>query len=303
MNRLRCVAIACVLWFAASAVAWAEARSGDPLAYDLRMALAPVAFQAGVSQSWLGSAARIEYGITHYLDVGVRGNLAWKNVIGERPTRSYSLALDFAYHFAQEVEDESLSGTVYPEDPPALQSGVAGTDRDLMDLPVSDRLQSGSLAPPDRNRQLMAAMRTLQSLRFGVAYSQVVERALPNGAQSAQNRLPLLHIGYGWGTHWNLPASLTGKREIGYRRLYVDALLTAPGLTHTTPMRTNTGMPLDFFPLGVRIGLEGAMDGLLSAAPGVGFGYGLELGALPGRGGLEGYLLIALGVSLDVATR
>jgi hypothetical protein len=42
---------------------------------------------------------------------------------------------------------------------------------------------------------------------------------------------------------------------------------------------------------------------LLLSAPGVGFSYNVELGALPGKSGLEGYLLIALGLELDFAAR
>jgi hypothetical protein len=145
-------------------------------------------------------------------------------------------------------------------------------------------------------------MRKLHSIRFGVGYVQVVERLLPEGARGARNRLPLLHLGYGWGTHWNLPADLTGRREVGFRRFYVDALLTLESLTESTPERTSTGGQPDFFPVGVRIGMEGTLGGLLSAAPGVGLGYDLELGAYPGRGGLEGYLLLALGIAIDVAT-
>jgi hypothetical protein len=303
VGRLRFVSIVCGLWLG-SAGARADADPDDPLAYDLRISLAPVAFQAAVSQSWFGSAARIEYGVSSRLDVGVRGRFSWWSAASDEDTRSYNVALQFAYHFDQEVEDQSLTGTVYPGDTPALRGpGATGTDQDLMDIPVSERMRGGSISPYDYDRTLVAAMRKVQSIRFGVGYLQVMERALPEGARSARNRLPLLHAGYGWGTHWNLPTGVTGKREVGFRRFYLDATLTLPSLTETTPARTSGGAPLDFFPVGLRIGMEGTLAGLFSAAPGVGLGYDLELGAFPGRGGLEGYLLIALGVALDAATR
>jgi hypothetical protein len=303
--RLRLFSFALSAWLLAAAVpVRADARPGDPLAYDLRMSLSPVAFQAAVSQSWFGSAARIEYGVSSRLDIGLRGRIAWWSAIGEKGTRSYSLQLGFVYHFDQELEDETLAGTVYPGDTPALQGpGSSGTDQDLMDIPVSERMRGGDIAPKDYDRTAVAAMRKLQSIRFGIGYVQVVERLLPEGARGARNQLPLLHAGYGWGTHWNLPADVTGQREVGYRRFYIDALLTLESLTTSTPERTSTGAKADFFPLGLRIGMEGTLaGGLIAAAPGVGLGYDLEMGAYPGRGGLEGYLLLALGVALDFAT-
>lgn len=301
---LRLVSIVVGAWLIAEGAVRADARPGDPMAYDLRMSLSPVAFQAAVSQSWFGSAARIEYGVTPRLDVGVRGKIAWWSGLGERETRSYGLTLGFAYHFDQVLEDETLAGTVYPGDMPALRgAGAAGTDTDLMDIPVSERMRGGEISPRDYDRTAVAAMRRVHSVRFGVGYVQVVERLLPETGRSGRNRMPLLHAGYGWGTHWNLPADVTGRREVGFRRIYIDALLALPSLTETTPDRTSTGVRADFFPVGARIGLEGTLGGLVSAAPGVGLGYDLELGAYPGRGGLEGYLLLGLGVAVDVATR
>jgi hypothetical protein len=48
--------------------------------------------------------------------------------------------------------------------------------------------------------------------------------------------------------------------------------------------------------------MQGAIDALLRSFSGFGFAYNIELSALPGRSGLEGRLLIALGVELDAAT-
>ena len=58
-----------------------------------------------------------------------------------------------------------------------------------------------------------------------------------------------------------------------------------------------------FFGLGARVGMEGAIDALVRDVPGFGFAYSLELGALPGRAGLEGYLFVGLGAAFDVITR
>ena len=57
----------------------------------------------------------------------------------------------------------------------------------------------------------------------------------------------------------------------------------------------------DFFPLGLRIGMDGTLAGFWKSPGGVGLAYSLEVGALPGRRGLEGYLFIGLGLSLDAA--
>jgi hypothetical protein len=51
------------------------------------------------------------------------------------------------------------------------------------------------------------------------------------------------------------------------------------------------------------MGVEGTMAGLFDDEPGIGLSYQLELGAYPGKGGLEGYLFLALGVAIDAITR
>jgi hypothetical protein len=274
-------------------------RPGDPFAYDLRIAIMPAAFEAGVSQSWFGSAARIEYGITPFIDVGVDGRGAWWSTHGA--PHAYLARLNLSFHLSQSVEQTSLAGTVFAEDTAALSPVGIGTDRELQGTPVSDKLKSGDPTPLDHDVTLVAAMRSVHSLRVGLDAVSVVERALPDANIRADNRMLLLHLGYGFGTHWNLEASVTGKREIGYRRFFCDALLTVPSLTRTR-LESAPQSELNFFPLGARIGMQGALDALLSAAPGLGFSYDLELGAYPGRGGLEGYLFVGLGLAIDVAT-
>ena len=85
----------------------------------------------------------------------------------------------------------------------------------------------------------------------------------------------------------------------------MDALLTLPGLYSAEPIDPDprdavSGSEELLF--GVRLGMEGSFVALVPWAESLGFGYTLEGGALPGEGGFEGYLLIALGIAIDVDT-
>jgi hypothetical protein len=119
------------------------------------------------------------------------------------------------------------------------------------------------------------------------------------------NTFHSVYAGYSWGEQWNLNATAGGgERRIGWRHIYVDAIFTMPALDTVKPVGPNPPKTEpDFFPVGLRLGLEGSIAALIHDAPGVGFGYGLELGALPGKSGFEGYLTVALGLQLDFATR
>jgi hypothetical protein len=298
----RYFSIAWVCLVVASSVARADARQ-EGGAYDLRIAVVPVAFQAAVSQGWFGSAARVEYEAARRLDIAVRGRLAWWPATGEHSTHSYAGELSLAFHVSDELEEDTLAGTVYPEDTPAIQGVQPGTDQDLIDVPISERMGGGRQTRGDYDPTLMAAMRKVQCLRLGGGYLQLVERALPEASRSTRNRLPYVYAGYSFGTHWNVPASTTGKREVGWRRFYFDALLTLDSLTSADPDHTSDGTKLNFLPVGGRLGVEGTLAGLWDDAPGVGLSYQLELGAYPGKGGLEGYLFVGLGLALDAITR
>lgn len=294
--------IACALALPRARV-HADARAGDPYAYDLRLALQPLAFQAGVTQRWFGSAARAEYGVARWLDVGVDGRFAWFNADSSIKVHSYLGRATFSFHIAESVDERALLGTVYPSDPPAV-TPTPGTDQDLMGTPVSEKLRSGDVRPLDRDVTLSAAMRDVHSLRLGFAYGAVAERARPDVNAWARDRMALLQLGYSYSTHWNLMTHVTGKREVGYRRFFADAMLTTAGLTKTYPTHTSDGKTaLAFVPVGGRVGMQGAMEGLAEQAPSLGFAYDVELGVYPGRGGVEGYLFLALGVAYDVATR
>ena len=278
-------------------------RAGDPSAYNLRFVLSPLAFQAAMSQSWFGSALRIEYAPFRFMDVAIDGRMAWFNANQTQALgHSYTGRIGLAFHLAQSVTDQPLYGTVYPADTPALSAPGIGTDHDLYCVGASERLRTGMPTPYDRDVTLAAAMRSTHSLRVGAAYTTVLERARPDPELHARNSLPMLHIGYSFTTQWNLAASVTGRPELGYRRFYGDLLLTTADWTDAKPERTRAGQRVQFHPVGARVGIQGAMEGLTRMLPSLGFGYDLEIGVYPGRGGLEGFLFLALGAALDAAT-
>ncbi|MFI5307638.1 MAG: hypothetical protein ACHQ53_09815 [Polyangiales bacterium] len=313
VDRLRAsstAAIAVLLAVCASS-AHAQARDpDDPYRYDLRFGLFPAAFQGALSQSYFGSAARGELDIARHLGVQVSGHAAWANVAGEDTGHAFALRAGFLLHVIDRVETSKLSGTVYPDDTPIVGGRGTGTDHDL-DVPVSSRLGGSRLSPPDKDRSAEAAVRMLHTIRIGYDLSRAVERARPDASDGSTRRfvntVHALYLGYGWGAHWNLsPDAAGGTREVGWRTFYADVLLTLPSFVNAKPTPSTAKLPPDptaLFIGGARIGMEGAIDALIHDAPGVGFAYSLELGALPGRSGVEGYVFIGLGLALDVAAR
>lgn len=279
----------------------AAAESYDPFAYDLRVALQPFAFQAAVSQSSFGSAARIEYSAARVLDIAVDGRIGFFNSRKADDLHPYQLRGTLSFHIVQSVSEQELYGVVHPADTAVIGPQV-GADRPL-EVPISDVMRSGQAVPYDPDPSLRGAMRNTHSLRLGAAYAQVQERARPDFALRARNRLAMAHLGYAFATYWNLAPSVSGKREVGYRRFYGDILLTASQLVDAAPDRTRDGTRVNFQPIGLRVGMQGSLAGFIRSAAGVGFAYDLELGLYPGRGGLEGFLFVALGVALDAATR
>jgi hypothetical protein len=279
----------------------------DPYHYDLRVGLFPVAFQGGISQSHFGSAARAELDLARHLGAEVSGMVPWVKVAGEPSDQTFTLRAGVLLHFIDRIETTPLSGTVYPEDAPIAGSRGPGADHDL-EVPTATKLGGPRLAPPDQDRTTSAPVRRLHTLRLGYDLARAVERARPDASDGSKryllNTLHALYLGYAWGSQWNLgPAATGGKREVGWRRFYIDAVLTLPALASAKPTASTVGEPPAFFPVGARIGMQGAIDALLRDAPGIGFGYSLELGALPGRSGVEGYLLVGLGLSLDLPVR
>lgn len=286
----------------------AFAESDDPYAYDLRFALFPAFFHAGVSQSYFGSAVRAEGDIARGFSIEAAGQLPWLNVLGEKDERAFAVHVGILWHFVDDREATRLSGTVYPEDTPKMRGGgSSGTDTDL-DVPMSQKLGGPRMTLPEKDRTLVADLRNVQSLRLGWDFVRAVERARPGTTGEPEhhlvNRLHEFYLGYAWGSHWNLsPASAGGEREIGWRRFYLDATLAPRALVDTTAIAPPPPTKPDFFPLGARLGMAGAICALADGARGLGFAYALEIGALPGASGLEGYLFVGLGLEIDAVTR
>lgn len=286
----------------------AAAQGNTPYAYDLRVALLPIAFKGGVSQNHVGSAARVEFDVARGVTVEATGRLPWLEVSGEEDVQEYTVRAGVAWHFVDDVEPTQLSGTVYPEDTGKMRGGgSSGTDTDL-DVPVHQKLGGPRMTLPEKDRSVAADVRHVQSLRLGWDFVRSVEWARPRTTGEPDphviNRLHALYLGYGWGSHWNLsPFETDGGREVGWRRFHVDALLAPKALVDREPIPPTPPVELDFFPLGLRMGMAGAICALVPHAHGLGFGYSIELGALPGESGLEGYLFIGFGLELDGATR
>jgi hypothetical protein len=201
----------------------------------------------------------------------------------------------------QSVSEQELYGVVHPADTAVIGAGTA-SDHPL-EVPISEVMRTGLSAPYDPDPSLRGAMRTTHSLRLGAEYTQQLQRARPDVDTRTRNRLPMAHVGYAFATYWNLAPSVSGRRELGYRRFYGDVLLAASQLVAAKPERTRDGTRITFQPLGLRVGMQGSLGGFVPNAAGVGFAYDLELGLYPGRGGLEGFLFVALGVALDFAAR
>ncbi|MDD9936327.1 MAG: hypothetical protein OXT09_22130, partial [Myxococcales bacterium] len=224
---------------------------------------------------------------------------------GETARLGFGARLGLFYHFIDRKQDERLGGTVYPEDTPAVTGGAGHTTDSDLEVPVSQKLGGPRLTLPEKGRDRVAPLRNVQSLRLGGDYTRSVQLARPSGGDSDRhvlNTVPSLFLGYGWGTHYNLSAATAGAAEVGFRRYFVDVMLTLEDATDSDPVDDEPAPQRDFVPVGVRIGMEGTMAAFLTSAPGVGFGYSLELGALPGESGVEGYLLVGLGVALDSAS-
>jgi hypothetical protein len=259
--------------------------AGNPLAYDLRIGVFPVVFQGGQSQSWFGSALRAEYGVHPRFDVGVNGRFAWGPVAGQ-PSRhglqTYSAGIGLVWHIHQLLQREQLVGTVYPANPPMIAGPGPGTDHDL-EMPVHQRLGDAPIVLDHPDGETV--VRRVHSLRLGLGYARLVSGS--SAGQPVINGMPILHAGFGWGTHWNVDPSVTGKAEIGFRRYYIDLLVTLPSLTSYRVLDQQPQLHPGLFPGGVRIGMEGAIDAFYRAIPGFGFAYSLELGLMPGRPGLD----------------
>ena len=274
---------------------------GDPYEHGLRLLLFPATFSTGISQSSFGSALRAELDLGRVALLQAGGGVGWAPVVGESSVVPYNLRLGVAFALSDHIEVESLQGTVYATDAASVGGQRRGTDSDL-EVPVSQKL--GWPPPPVRERgeYERANVRVVHALRLGYDHQRSLQRDPPD---HSDNRVNALSVGYAWSTHWSLMPHEAGERALGYRRFYLDALLTLPStyssrrVPAVEPGRDQEGAQ---YLVGVRLGMEGAFAALLRSAEALGFGYSIELGALPGRGGAEGYLLIGLGLALEVST-
>lgn len=283
-----------------------HANPDDPYRYDLRVGLFPVAFVAGISQSSFGSALRSELDVGHRLGLQLSGRLPWAEVTGQKDPPGFAFRAGLAIHLIDRVEWSELAGTVHPEDAAAPGGRGPGAPTDL-EVPTSTKLATPRMAAPERSEG-RAPVRHLHSLRLGYDLTRAIERARPPASDESTryvlDTFHALYVGYGFGSHWSLSPATAGQREVGWRRFYLDLTLTMKPLVKRRAINDAARRePVSIFlPVGVRIGMEGAIAALLKRAPGVGFGYSIELGALPGYSGVEGYLLVGLGLALDLAT-
>jgi hypothetical protein len=294
------------------APARAQAGGDDPYRYDLRSSLFPAVFVAGLTQRSFGSALRAELDVGPRLTFELGGVLPWVVVGGQDQTGTFTASAGLSLHVFDRVELEPLEGTVHPKDYAAPTGrGNVGTDSDLT-TPVSSRMGGPALHPPEHaSSDATGPVRHTHSIRVGYHLGRTVQRGRPNDVLNATryalNTVHALYLGYGFGQAWNLSPATVGERELGYRRFYLDALLTLSPLVDAELLAPQTLAEGDveprLLPIGARMGMQGALDALVRSAPGLGFAYNLELSVLPGRSGLEGRLLIALGIELDASTK
>ena len=325
---LRCFPLLCCVWGHWAALAHAQAPAGasrpwdaesSPYAYGLRLSLMPLTFHAGISQSRVGASGALELDVLRILTVGADIRLPYANVAGLKRGFSVEGGAVVHFHLLNEVAEEPLVGSVYPQDvPPVAGSGLGGTDQDLIDIPVNQKLGGPRLLPPERDTTLRVAVRNVHSVRLGYRYLrsvQAVPEMVPTDGASDPpsesveasvpllNRMHALSLGYGFGQHWNLvPSQAAGRCEVGWKRYYVDLLVTFDGLVETNRLGPQPSEQADLITVGARLGLAGStLGGDLEFWRGLGLAYRLELGLLPGKPGLEGYLFLGLGAQLDFA--
>jgi hypothetical protein len=312
----------CLLGSAAVAQAQPESHFGNPYEHGLRILLFPATFTAGISQSSLGSGLRVDLDLGRVATLHAGGGVGWLPVLGEDSVIPYNLRLGASFNLVDRIQLEPLDGTVRPAAVPAAGGQRRGTDTDL-DVPMSQKL--GGPPPPMRERDAYehAKVRVVHALRAGYDHQRAVQqqrgvpelrgedpRDDPDALNSdtdavAENRVHALWLGYGWSTHWSLTPAEAGERELGFRRFYIDVLLTLPDLNSVRGVpgsEAPEGSDAPDLPVGIRVGMEGAFAALLRSPEALGFGYALEIGALPGKSGAEGYLLIGLGVAFEIST-
>jgi len=281
----------------------------DPYRHDLRIGLFPAHVMGAWTQTHVGSSARAELDVMPRLALAAWGRLGWARIGGQDGATAFGAGGGLRYFFIDSTVTRSASGTIYPLDPgiPPDADAMHTATGDDLDVPVAQRMGGPQMVPHEVDYQAVVPMRAVHALRLGYDFAGGPQAGrdedLPDESPAIDNRLHMLHLGWGMGSHWNLPAAATGQRELGFKRGYVDVLVTLPALAEQRAIETPPdGFDASFMPVGVRLGLEGAMDAVIDAWQGLGLAYKIEGGALPGYSGFEAYVYVALGVELDAAT-
>lgn len=287
------------------AAARRAAGARDPYAHRVRVGLFPAHFLVGVTQSHFGSSARASVDLMRGLSLSARGRVRWPVTTGEQHGRATLLGGTVHIHLVDDERMAGAGGTVYPDDVPAAGNSdrVAAASGSDQDLPVNQRMGGPRLTLPEVDREAIVPMRSLHTLRVGYDYVQSVQKGeFPTaGTLPLENRIHLLRLGYSFGDHWNLGPQALGQRELGFKHVFMEVLVAVEATSEWRALGDlpTAGEKPGFMPLGLRLGVEGGIDALIDAWEGAGLAYLLEAGSLPGYRGLEGYLLLALGLELD----
>lgn len=305
-SRARALLWVGALWAALGMPLTAAAQDkagGSPYAHGLRFLIFPVTFSTGISQSAFGSALRGELDLGRAVMLQAGGGVGWAPLGGDTGLVPYNLRLGASFALSDRMSLESLDGTVYSTDAPSVGAQRRGTDSD-MEVPTSQKL--GGPPPPIRERgeYQRAHVRTVHALRAGYDLQRLVANVSTTG-DGVHARVHAVTLGYGWSTHWNLLPHEAGERALGYRRFYVDLLGALPAMYIVDrPAPADPSEPPasgdDDLLFGARLGMEGAFAALLRSAEALGFGYSIELGVLSDGSRAEGYLLIGLGLALEI---
>lgn len=305
--------------------------SYDPYRYGVRVGVFPVHVLGAWSQGIeFGSSLRAEIDIMPRVAVAAWGRAAWPwqpfaAEGDDAPPDVLSLGggVGLRYFFMDKLVRRSASGTVYPQDVGIARDADAigtATGADA-NVPVNQKLGGPQMLPAEVDYQAIVPMRGVHALRLGYDFVRGAQQGRddrqPRSDRVFDNRVHMLHLGWGWGSHWNLSPKATGARELGFRRIYIDLLASMPVLATAQALDTpeageveDVEDPLEaapdnfeatFLPVGLRAGLSGATNAMLDSWEGLGLAYQLEVGALPGYSGIEWYVHVGLGVELDFA--
>lgn len=291
--------------------AQAQVVGRDPRAPDLRVGVFPLAFQGGIVRHHFGSALRLEYDVHRRVTVGAWGRIGWLH-LGDVQRPAHAVAGLVHVHIVERVQRQRLAGTVYPanaSDVPALGTGIGTGGESRMSLNGSQLLGGPRLTLPERDENAEAPLRTTHSARLGYSYLRLVQRREVSADETRSidaeyaymdSQLHAPSVGYAYTSHWNLANE--GEREVGFRRFYGDVLFAPARWTTSTALAASADLPVrNRGTLGARVGMEGT-SGSVWKATGLALAYTLEIDVYTGRGYLEGFLFLGLGLAWEAAT-